>query len=333
MRKPVLILTCAAGLVAISFAALTTSSCRAGSRSTSGPATRQSTRSEPKPETAPASQEGFRYRPRREVIEIAEAVGLTDQQWKAIGAEIEELAAKQAKWLSGKEKQLQSLALQVAEARKTGNRSRIRRLETQLKPLLQERNSIFVNELDVVASTFTEKQKVAHEAWRLLRTVMRTYEQAGMTDKQKATAKLLCSEYAARRIAAPTWREKTAIRKELLKAVHQKVLTEDQRIAQEAFELNRSAMWFYRLTFTDAQRAEISELCNMVAAERIKTDNWREQARLRRQMLRTIYLDVMTDQQRSEARNPGPVPPSTQPAEHSPFTRPTTPARTTTAPS
>jgi len=264
------------------------------------PATQPATR----PLTRPDGQDPLLQQCRK----IAGMVKLTEEQWKTVEANIDRLRQRQRHWQATSEAQVQALAAEVAQARKARDQAKIRRLAKKLKPLLAARGKIYGHDLDVIMSVLTKQQVFEYEAWGLYVTALRTYRNAGITEKQKPTIMQLCRKYAPLKLQAKTWRKKSAIRKQLLKTVLDEVLTEDQRITNEAYSLNQSAKWYFHQTkLTDDQKARIYEMCRRIGRKKLKATNWRQQAYLRRVLLRKVYDDVLTEKQRATARKPRPL--------------------------
>ena len=269
------------------------------------PASRPTSATQPTTASQPTAAGGDEVL--QECRRIAAMVKLTDQQWKQVEQNLDRINRVRAEWENAKEPQVQVLAAGVAEARMAKDTVKIRQLEAQLAPLLAERGKVYGNETDAIMSVLTEQQVAEYEAWGLYATAIRMCEEAGITEEQKPKVMELCRQYALLRLKAQTWRQKSDVREQLLDAVLNKVLTEEQRITGEAFGLNQSATWYFnKAGLTEQQKRQIYKLCREIGAERLKAKNWREEAYFRRVMLNKVYSEVLTDQQQAKVARPQP---------------------------
>jgi len=244
---------------------------------------------------------------RREAGVIAREVGFTDRQMKLMHQRIDQLQTQQADWIRANGRQLEELAEKIRQARKQRDRKRIKALDVQVQPILAERDKLFGHEMDVVLDLMTDRQKVEYEAWILYRPVRRMFEAVNASDEQKARARQLCREAAPRRMKAASWREKTKVRKQVLRSALKEVLTFDQQVTYEAQQLERSAIWrFKNAKLTEKQKAEITALCRRIGKVRMNVENWRTKANLRRVMLISVYENILTDAQKKLVRKPRP---------------------------
>ena len=269
---------------------------------------------------------------REQCNKMAEAVGFTEQQYEQLEKNIAAVSRAKTEWLRRNGEKLAKFAQEVREAREAKDRLRMRAIEKKLQPLLEDREKVFGDDFAVIKSIMTDEQKTAYEGWRFLRSAMRIYQDVQVTDGQKLRINGLCMKAGAEKRKTRTFREATAVRKELMKTILDDVLTIEQRITYMAAKLNRSAMGHYaRTNLTERQKAQILQLCRKYGAQQLEVTYWRDKANLRRALLYDTYHQVLTTEQKSLIERK-PAPPRKMKQTRSPATLPSEHSQVTTQP-
>lgn len=126
-----------------------------------------------------------------------------------------------------------TLNASLKDARKAGDKAKIKDLQGQLKPLQDQRTGIIKQFNNDVTGLLTPDQQLTWNSYQLQQQMKKYFAKAKLTDEQIAKIKLLCDDTAAAmaKLTADDNKGKAKLLRGLEAKIDNDILTDDQRAA------------------------------------------------------------------------------------------------------
>ncbi len=256
---------------------------------------------------------------------VAREVKLTDEQ---VGVLVEKIKARDAAlsaWEAEKGQKLRDLRAQARKAREAKDAEQAKLLAEQVKSLRDEKRELQqkYNVTTALKAMMTPGQNASYEGLILYRGALGEYRTVALSEEQKTAIRALCTKVGVEVAAlkGDDVKGRAKLRAQLLKSVHDKVLTGEQKLQSYTSTLSRTAMQACRrVGVSDEQKAKVEAMAKKVAAEMVKAETPAAAKELTVKFLNAVFDEVLTAEQRAKVRRSGAgrpkrKRPTTQPAE------------------
>ena len=179
---------------------------------------------EPKPKPDKAKTSGLKG----EYAIMASVLGMDDAQKAKFAEAVEANRADERRWKEGDGKKAEELSKAAAEARKAGDKEKVKKIEEDMQAVKESRRKLEEGGKARIMAVLTDEQKTRYAAFNLERQVLRrlSFRNIELTDDQKKQIKDLCTEAVKSRPAGEDAKAAALADKKLLSEIEQKVLTD-----------------------------------------------------------------------------------------------------------